>query len=189
MMMTDATDHADSLNPAADAPTIRRRGRLLGVDHGDVYIGVALSDAAWLTVRRLTVLRRRTKAEDFAAIAAEVAKHEVVAVVVGLPTNPDRAEEDADGPTRAGTVRRWASRLAATLSVPTYMWEEQFSTHEAEAIAESDAGGRSPERIDDLAAVVILRAFIDANPNALPPPRPIRHSQKPVPQPPPTSEE
>lgn len=184
------TEH-DTIPDSSDdhAPTIRRRGRLLGVDHGDVYIGLSLSDAAWLTVRRLKVLRRRTKAEDFAAIAAEVAQHEVVAVVVGLPTNPDRVETEADRATRAGTVRRWASRLAASLSVPVYLWEEQFSTLEAEEMAEAADGVRPTDRIDDLAAVVILRAFIDANPDALPPLRSIRHTQKPTQPAAPASEE
>jgi putative holliday junction resolvase len=150
-----------------------RRGRLLGLDHGDKHIGLALSDAAWFTVRPLMVIKRRTKAEDFAVISDVIAKQQVVGVVVGLPLNPDRDEDDADTPTRASTVRRWASRLAAVLKIPVYLWEEQFSTSEAEAIlAERDI--KADGRIDDHAAAVILQTFIDAHPLVIPLPDPIK---------------
>jgi putative holliday junction resolvase len=155
-----------------DQPLVRR-GRLLGLDHGDKHIGVALSDAAWFTVRPLLVIKRRTKAEDFALISDVIAKQQVVGVVVGLPLNPERDEDDADHPTRARTVQRWASRLAAVLTVPVYLWEEQFSTSEAEAILmERDI--KIDGRIDDHAAAVILQTFIDAHPLVIPLPDPIK---------------
>ena len=153
--------------------TLVRRGRLLGLDHGDKHIGVALCDASWLTVRPLLVIKRRTKAEDFAVINDLISKHQVVGVIVGLPLNPDYDEAEADQPTRAGTVRRWASRLAAALTIPVYLWEEQFSTLEAEAIL-ADRGERIEGRIDDHAAAVILQTFIDAHPISVPMPTPIK---------------
>jgi putative holliday junction resolvase len=150
-----------------------RRGRLLGLDHGDKYIGVALSDAAWLTVRPLLVLKRRTKAEDFALISELVAKQAVVGVVVGLPLNPERDEDDADRATRASTVRRWASRLAAALLTPVYLWEEQFSTETAQGLI-AEQGIKASGRIDDHAAAVILQGFIDVHLAAPALPTPIK---------------
>lgn len=153
--------------------TLVRRGRLLGIDHGDKHIGVALSDAAWLTVRPLMVIQRRTKTEDFAIIREVITKQQVVGVIVGLPLNPERDEDADDRPTRATTVRRWASRLAAVLSVPVYLWEEQFSTEEAIAIL-MDREIEIEGRIDDHAAAVILQTFIDAHPLEVPLPAPIK---------------
>lgn len=153
--------------------TLVRRGRLLGLDHGDKHIGVALSDAAWFTVRPLLVIKRRTKAEDFAVINDLIIKQQVVGVVVGLPLNPDYDDDETDQPSRASTVRRWASRLAAVLTVPVYLWEEQFSTLEAEAIL-ADRNIKAEGRIDDHAAAVILQTFIDAHPLVIPLPDPIK---------------
>ena len=153
--------------------TLVRRGRLLGLDHGDKHIGVALSDAAWMTVRPLMVIQRRTKAEDFTIINEVITKQQVVGVIVGLPLNPERDEEGSDRPTRASTVRRWASRLAAVLSVPVYLWEEQFSTEEAIALL-MDREIAIEGRIDDHAAAVILQTFIDAHPLEVSLPAPIK---------------
>ncbi|MBX3064522.1 MAG: Holliday junction resolvase RuvX [Anaerolineae bacterium] len=150
------------------------RGRLLAVDQGDRYIGLALCDGLWLTTRPLLVLERSSKAEDFAAINAQIAKHQVVAVIVGLPTNPERADDEAEMPTRASTVRRWASRLAAAISVPLYLWEEQFSSIEAADLIAAQ-GSERPDRIDAHAAAVILQSFIDAHPLSVALPKPVKN--------------
>lgn len=159
---------------ASDQPPPVVRGRLLGVDHGDKFIGLALSDGLWLAARPLLVLERRTKAEDFAAINVQIAKHQVTALIVGLPSNPERDDDEAETPTRASTMRRWASRLAATISVPLYLWEEQFSSLEAADLIAAQ-GIERPDRIDAHAAAVILQGFIDAHPVGTALPTPVKN--------------
>ena len=62
----------------------------------------------------LSVLRRHaTRAEDYAEIAALVAREKVVGVVVGLPL----ASQGEEG-SQARWVRRYAGRLAGALPVP-----------------------------------------------------------------------
>ncbi len=150
------------------------RGRLLGIDHGTKVIGLAICDAAWIAARPLQLLTRQTRAADFARIAAIVQQQQVTAIVVGLPEQP----ADYAGPGQASTVRRWASRLAAAMPVPVYLWDEQFSTFEAEQItaelgADTDTDRRN-RRIDDRAAAVILQSFINAHPPGTPLPPPIK---------------
>jgi putative Holliday junction resolvase len=137
----------------------KRPGRLLAIDHGTKVIGLAVCDALWISARPLQLLKRKSRAADFAAINAVIARQQVEAIIVGLPVQPPGYDDE----TRANMVRRWAGRLAAAVNVPVYLWEEQFSTHEAERLIEE--AGRSVEgRIDAYAAAVILQSFIDAHP-------------------------
>ena len=146
-----------------------RRGVLIGVDHGAKVIGLATCDAAWIVARPLQTFVRTTREADFAKINALIAAREAVGVVVGLPTMP----EGFTGTDQAGTVRRWASRLAAAVPIPVYLWDESLSTFEAgERLAE--VGGQA-DRLDAHAAAVVLQSFIDAHPAGTPLPLPIKH--------------
>src|SRR5205814_9357930 len=90
------------------------RGRLLGIDHGEKVIGLAICDANWIAARPLELLVRRTRAQDFAHINAVIAQQEIAAIVVGLPELPP--DHNVTG--QANTVRRWVTRLASAVSVP-----------------------------------------------------------------------
>jgi putative Holliday junction resolvase len=146
------------------AQTLRpvQPGRLLGIDHGLKVIGVAVCDAAWIVAKPLELIRRTNRAADFARINALIAREHAVGVVVGIPELPPGSEITG----QASTVRRWVARLAAVVTVPIYLWNESLSTFEAETlVAETGSRTRRAEqRIDHIAAAVILQSFIDAHP-------------------------
>jgi putative Holliday junction resolvase len=152
-----------------NAPGSATRGRLLAIDHGAKVIGLAVCDANWIAARPLQLLARKSRAEDFATLTAILARQQIAALVVGLPEQPEAEASTA----QADTVRRWAARLAAAVNVPVYLWEEQFSSLEAERLAE-ERGVRLSGRIDDHAAAVILQSFIDAHPPGTPLPQPVK---------------
>jgi len=58
-------------------------------------------------------------------------------------------------------VRLWASRLAAAIPVPVYLWNERYSSEEAADLL-AEAGRGQPARVDAVAAAVILQSFLDA---------------------------
>jgi len=147
---------------------IETRGRLLGIDHGTKVIGLAICDASWIAPRPLELLYRKNRAADFAHIQAIIAKQEIAAVVVGLPQLPPEYTEIS----QEHTVRRWASRLAAAVSIPVYFWHEGYSSFDAEQIAQEL--GAKMDRIDHFAAAVILQSFIEAHPSGTPLPPPIK---------------
>lgn len=132
-------------------------GRLLGVDHGQKVIGLAISDPTGLLARPLDLIRRTSKREDFARINQAIAAQEVAALVVGLPVSPPEITVY----TQSDRVRLWASRLAAAVDFPVYLWNERYSTQEAEELL-AEAGRERPARIDAVAAAVILQEFLDA---------------------------
>ena len=104
-----------------------RRGVRLGVDVGDVRIGVARSDPAGLVATPVeTVARGRG---DLARLQALLLEEEAVEVVVGLP----RSLSGGEGPA-AAKVRAFARELASTLApVPVRLCDERLSTVSAEA--------------------------------------------------------
>ena len=96
---------------------------------------------------------------DLDRLAALVAEHEPVEVVVGLPLSMSGREGPA-----AGRVREFADQLAARLApVPVRLCDERLSTVSAEAQLR-DRGKKGRKRravVDQAAAVVILQHALD----------------------------
>jgi putative Holliday junction resolvase len=145
---------------------------LLGIDHGMKVIGLAVCDASGSLARPLGLIHRKSKKEDFAKIRTAIQEQKTVAVVVGLPESPPEITEY----TQADRVRLWASRLAAEITIPVYLWNERYSSWDAEETL-TDAGLPHPERIDAAAAAVILQSFLDAIQSGTPWPDPVAPSQ------------
>jgi putative Holliday junction resolvase len=134
--------------------------RVLALDIGEQRTGVAVSDPTGTVARPLSTLERASRAEDFAAIGALVAEHEVELVIVGQPLTL-RGEV---GP-QAQLIARYAEALAETLPVPVQLWDERYSTASAEEILQRRRGkrrGREKTGVDAVAAAVILQAFLDS---------------------------
>lgn len=140
-------------------------GRLLGIDHGVVRIGVAVSDALRLIARELAIIERRSRQEDFEHLNQLAAQENVVGVIVGMPSAPD----DADGHTQADTVRLWVERYAATTHLPIVLWDEHLTSADAQALARQQKR-KFRQPIDDLAARLILQSYLDALRDGLAPP-------------------
>ncbi len=135
-------------------------GRVLALDLGERRIGVALSDPLRVVARPLTVITRSSKAEDFSAIGRLVAEHDVSLVLCGYPLSLDGSE----GP-QGRRLRRYAEALAEALPVTVKLWDESYSTVEADSILASEKLHTAAERrgrIDAVAAAVILQSYLDS---------------------------
>lgn len=134
-----------------------RPGVRLGVDVGDVRIGVARSDPAGLIATPVETVARGTG--DLARLSAIVEEEGAVEVVVGLP----RSLSGGEGPA-ALKVREFAVRLAGALApVPVRLCDERLSTVSAESVLR-DRGKKGKKRravVDQAAAVVILQNALD----------------------------
>jgi putative pre-16S rRNA nuclease len=134
-----------------------RRGVRIGVDVGDVRIGVARSDPSGMIATPLeTVPRGRG---DLDRLRALVDDDDAVEVIVGLP----RSLSGGEGPS-AARVREFAAGLAGALwPVPVRLCDERLSTVSAEAILR-ERGKKGQKRravVDQAAAVVILQNALE----------------------------
>ncbi|MFN2479733.1 MAG: Holliday junction resolvase RuvX [Pseudonocardiaceae bacterium] len=141
-------------------------GRRLGVDFGEVRVGVALSDPAGILATPLVTLRRdRSRGTDLEALAALVAEHEVIEVVVGLP----RTLAGREGPA-AQAATEYARALADRLGdeVAVRLTDERLTTvSAARVLAERGVRGRKQRAVvDQAAAVEILQSWLDARRSA-----------------------
>jgi len=138
-------------------PDVVRPGRRLGIDVGDVRIGVAYSDPAGALATPLeTVAAGRTSLERLRALVLE---HDVNEVVVGLP----RSLSGGEGPA-AVRMRSYAVRLAQEVHpVPVRLVDERLSTVSAERVLRHRGrkGQRSRAVVDQVAAVEILQTALD----------------------------
>ncbi|MGH3358945.1 MAG: Holliday junction resolvase RuvX [Nocardioidaceae bacterium] len=134
-----------------------RTGARLGVDVGDVRIGVAVSDPSGVLATPVETVRAGDRA--VARIAALAYEHEVVEVVVGLP----RSLSGGLGPA-ARKVRAYAEILAdAVAPIPVRLVDERMSTMTADQTlsAQGKRGKQKRAVIDQAAAVVILQSALD----------------------------
>jgi putative Holliday junction resolvase len=133
-------------------------GRLMGLDHGVVRIGLAVSDPSGLVARELTIIKRRSKREDFERINRLAAEQKVVAFVIGVPQNLDALPGTH---LQSETVLRWVEQFKATTALPIILWDEQMSSYDAQELSRRQKR-RYDDPIDDLAARVILQSYLDA---------------------------
>ncbi|HNX52869.1 MAG TPA: Holliday junction resolvase RuvX [Pontiellaceae bacterium] len=132
-------------------------GRVLGIDHGDVRIGVALSDPTEFLASSLCVLDSTNAGLD--QIIALIAEHQVEKIVVGLPRNMDGSYGSA-----TEKVRNFIEKLKLRTDVPVFEWDERMSTVSAHnALREAGLNGKRRKGVvDKVAAQIILQNYLDA---------------------------
>jgi putative holliday junction resolvase len=132
-----------------------RPARLLGLDVGERWIGVAVSEGRIAVP--LTIIEHTNRDADIDRIAALVAERESDAVVVGLPVSLSGEEHG-----QARRTRRFGEALAERLDVPVVYQDERYSSAEVEGAAGRRPSRGAPARTDDLAAAVILQSYLDS---------------------------
>ncbi len=143
--------------------------RLLALDVGDRWVGMAVSDPTGSIATPLTVIRRTSKVEDFRRIGRLAREQGVDGLIVGHPLN-----DDGTASPQARRVERYATALvealeAEGLKLTVSLWDERMSTQRAEEIMR-EAGRKARERrtwIDAVAAAVILQDYLDEQRSAL----------------------
>ncbi|MFI6825285.1 Holliday junction resolvase RuvX [Micromonospora sp. NPDC050187] len=142
------------------------RGVRLGVDVGQVRVGVSICDPDGILATPLVTLARDlTSADDMvptdvAELRRLVAEHGAVEVVVGLPVNL----AGKHGPA-ALHARSYANRLADVIApVPVTLTDERMSTVVASRrLAERGVRGKRQRAVvDQAAAVEILQSWLEA---------------------------
>lgn len=146
-------------NDVDAAACVPRAGVLLGIDFGTKRIGVAISNAEQTMALPLESYTVRNPRLDLAHMRELVADYRARGLVLGLPVL-----KSGDESRQAAAVREYGTWLEAELRLPVAYWDERHSSTEAELLLWSR--GESPkqrkERLDPLAAQIILQGYLDA---------------------------
>ncbi len=146
-----------------DSPVTRiRTGVRIGVDVGDVRIGVARSDAHALIATPVETVQRGNG--DLERLVDLVVECEAIEIVVGYP----RSMSGSAGPA-AQKVTAFAAQLAAALvahevEASIRLVDERLTTVSAERLLRERGRRRARQRavVDQAAAVVILQHAIES---------------------------
>jgi putative Holliday junction resolvase len=156
--------------------------RLMALDVGKVRIGVAICDSRGVLASPYTTLHiSRNEEQTWKAIQQIIDETETEELIVGLPISLD-GQLHAQGQ----QVQSFAQRLQEHISVPLTLWDERFSTVEAQRLLtqrELDEGEKRQKRgsrqrtqskrrrrgheIDALAATIILEDYLSQHPHLL----------------------
>ncbi|GAB6160355.1 Holliday junction resolvase RuvX [Howardella ureilytica] len=137
--------------------------RLMGLDYGNIHVGVALSDELCVTAYPLEVIKRKDTnklRKTFARIEEIAREYKVDKIIVGLPLNMDDSESEL-----SKSVMDFSDNIKRRTGLPVELWDERLSTFEATDILK-EAGVRYQDRknyIDKIAASFILRRYMEEN--------------------------
>jgi len=141
---------------------VKTVGRYVGLDVGDVRIGVAVSDPMGIIASPREVIARTSPQRDAEAVNHIVAETEAVAIVAGLPLD----REGKPGP-QAQKVLAFLDTLRDVVDVDIITQDERYSTAAAErALIQAKVRRKQRKKvIDKVAAHHILQTFLDREAN------------------------
>ena len=136
-------------------------GRLLGVDHGDRRIGLALSDPMPMIASPLKTLLVDSNQDAINAILDIVKEYDIVLVVIGLPIG-------MKGNKTAQTkhVQKFADDLVES-GIKVALQDERLTSVSAKKSIIEQKRKPSKEKglVDQIAAAILLQQYIDRHYN------------------------
>ncbi|MET3616674.1 putative Holliday junction resolvase [Peptoniphilus olsenii] len=133
--------------------------KILGLDVGDVWIGVAISDALLITAQPLVTIKRESNKIAYDKIHDIIIENNVDKVVVGLPKNMN----NTIGP-QSEKVIKFAEKLKNKFKIEVIYIDERMTSLMAEQVLIQGSVRRENRKkyIDKIAATYILQSYLDS---------------------------
>jgi putative Holliday junction resolvase len=130
----------------------------MAIDFGSRRIGLAVTDQLGLTAQGLPTLYRSNKKNDFDHLRRTIKRYAVGEIVMGLPLRMS-----GEHGIQSDKVEAYAEELRARFKLPVHLFDERLTSVEANRVlGETEMSGRrKTEVVDQLAAVLILQAFME----------------------------
>jgi putative holliday junction resolvase len=132
--------------------------RWLGVDYGDVRIGLALSDELALLAHPAATLANNNS--TLATIRDLVVREKVTGIVIGVPRNMN----GTFGPS-ADKAKKFGEELRKHLPEQRLIfWDERLTTAEAQRVLHGAGKNIRSSRpiLDQVAAQILLQSYLDS---------------------------
>lgn len=133
------------------------KNRLLGIDYGERFVGVAVCDLTWLIASPYQTIDLRSQ-PLLPTLERIINQEAIAAIIVGNPLNMNGSQGE-----RSLKCTRIAQELQEALTVPVVLWDERWSSQAVErGMLEADLSRtKRKENVDKLAASYILQGFLD----------------------------
>ena len=132
-------------------------GRILGIDYGDVRVGLSLSDELGFTAQRFCTLNVQ-EGNVIDRIRDMICQHDVKKIVLGFPKNMN----GSIGP-KGEEVLKFKVELESGSEVQVVLVDERLSTQAAHRVMNEGKIKRKKKKvlIDQIAAQIILQNYLD----------------------------
>ena len=132
-------------------------GRILGVDYGDVRVGLALSDPTKLIASPLKTIQNKNSGLLISELKEIISENDVESIVVGFPVGMKGQDTN-----QTVKVKDFTQSLS-TLCLPIFLEDERLSSIAAKKslYMENIKTGHNKEIIDQRAAAIVLQQFLD----------------------------
>ncbi len=136
-------------------------GRLLGVDHGDRRIGLALSDPIPMIASPLKTITVDDAQEAIDAIKEIVKEYDVILVIVGLPIGM-KGQKTA----QTKHVKKFANDLINN-GIKVALQDERLTSVSAKRsiMEQQKKPNKNKGLVDQIAAAILLQQYIDKHYN------------------------
>ena len=133
--------------------------RVLGIDHGEARIGLAISDELGMLAHPLETIRIKETPDPLARISDICSREKIETIILGLPRNMNGTYGPA-----AEKVRAFAEQLRARANCEVLMWDERLTSVAAQRFLHEAGRNVKDGRkvIDQVAAQIILQGWLDA---------------------------
>jgi putative Holliday junction resolvase len=133
--------------------------RILGIDYGDVRVGIAISDELGFTAQGLeTLVINRSDKNFLNGIRKIVSEYKVEEVVIGYPKNMDGTPSE-----KTRKIDELIPKLEA-MDLKVHKWDERLTTVSAyKTMRELNISQKNKNKVaDKLAAVYILEGYLNS---------------------------
>ncbi len=144
----------------SDISSVPTHGTLLGLDYGTKRFGVAVSTPDQTIASPLENYTRRNEPEDAAFLKRLATEYQAVGLIVGLPVHMS-----GDEGTQAKEARAFGEWAGQVCGLPVVFWDERYSSAMAELYLQQAevSPKKRKQRLDKVAAQVMLHTFLDSD--------------------------
>ena len=138
--------------------------RILGIDFGDVRIGIAISDEQAFLVGETFTVRETNFEKAVAKLCDIIAERGIAEIALGFPKNMDGTVGE-----RGEKSRLLASLLEERTGVPVHLWDERRTSVDAHRILRENGKKTKQHKgtVDAVAASLILEGYLGFRRNKL----------------------
>ncbi|MDI6735751.1 MAG: Holliday junction resolvase RuvX [bacterium] len=132
--------------------------RIIGLDIGDVRIGVAMSDESGIIAQGIDVLTRENDSVVFKQLKNLIDTYQAKEIVVGLPK-----KMNGEVGHQANKTLEFIETMRLNVNIPIKTWDERFTSKIAKNVLKQTSvkTKRQKGNVDKLAAILILQGYLD----------------------------